>query len=277
MKTRNCTTQAELDEALRLGMAPILTGGGSFLVDDSSQVTACESSQVRAYGSSQVTAHDSSQVTAHDSSQVTAHDSSQVRACGSSQVRAYGSSQVRAYGSSQVRAHDSSQVRACGSSQVRAYGSSQVRASRYVAVSKHGDQSKVSGGVLILIPKPETPQEWCDFHGVNVRYGVAILYKALDKNFKSSRDFDYSPGTVPVAPDWDGGRAECGGGLHFSPRPFMALAFMPDAGTFVACPVAMSDISVHPNGSFPEKIKAKGCCGPVWECDIDGNAAQKTT
>jgi len=253
MKTRNCTTQAELDEALRLGMAPILTGGGSFLVDDSSQVTACESSQVRAYGSSQVTAHDSSQVTAHDSSQVTA--------CGSSQVRAYGSSQVTAHDSSQVTAHDSSQV----------------RASRYVAVSKHGDQSKVSGGVLILIPKPETPQEWCDFHGVNVRYGVAILYKALDKNFKSSRDFDYSPGTVPVAPDWDGGRAECGGGLHFSPRPFMALAFMPDAGTFVACPVAMSDISVHPNGSFPEKIKAKGCCGPVWECDIDGNAAQKTT
>ena len=37
-----------------------------------------------------------------------------------------------------------------------------------------------------------------------------------------------------------------------------------------ACPVALVDIVVHPNGAFPEKVKARACCAPTWECDIDG-------
>lgn len=42
------------------------------------------------------------------------------------------------------------------------------------------------------------------------------------------------------------------------------------ATRFVACPVKVSEIAVHPNGMYPDKVKAPGCVGKVWECDIDG-------
>ncbi len=100
--------------------------------------------------------------------------------------------------------------------------------------------------------------------------GVATVYKALDGNFKSPRKFDYTPGTKPMAPDWDGGDVECGNGLHFSPSPRMAREFAPEATKYCACPVALKDMAVHPDGSYPHKCKAKGCCGPVKECDEDG-------
>ena len=34
--------------------------------------------------------------------------------------------------------------------------------------------------------------------------------------------------------------------------------------------VALKDIAVHPNGDYPEKVKARGCCAPVWEVDENG-------
>jgi hypothetical protein len=42
----------------------------------------------------------------------------------------------------------------------------------------------------------------------------------------------------------------------------------------MACPVALKDIVVHPDGLYPDKIKAKGCCAPVWEVDSDGNKVE---
>jgi hypothetical protein len=241
----------------------------------SSQVTACDSSQVRAYGSSQVRAYGSSQVTACDSSQVTACDSSQVRACDSSQVRAYGSSQVTACDSSQVRAYGSSQVRACGSSQVTACDSSQVTATKYVAVTQQDKQAKIKGGVLIKLPTIRTAHQWCDFYDVPIKAGIAILYKALRNNYKTSRGFLYAPNTTPSAPDWDGGEQECGGGLHFSPKPFMALAFDNEATKFMACPVLVKEIKVHKNPSFPGKVKAPRIFKPCYEVDINGNKLNK--
>jgi hypothetical protein len=86
----------------------------------------------------------------------------------SSSMRAYDSSSVWAFGSSSVWAYDSSSV--------WAYDYSSVRASKYVPVQKHGDGPKVSGGVLIEIPKIKTAEEWCEFHGVEIKRGTAILY-----------------------------------------------------------------------------------------------------
>ncbi|MFO0919463.1 MAG: hypothetical protein U0872_14280 [Planctomycetaceae bacterium] len=65
----------------------------------------------------------------------------------------------------------------------------------------------------------------------------------------------YTPGSVPVAPDWDGGEKECGGGLHFSPHPVMTEEFISDPKRFCACPVLLSDIAVHPDGYSPQKVK----------------------
>ena len=38
----------------------------------------------------------------------------------------------------------------------------------------------------------------------------------------------------------------------------------------MACPVALKDIAVHPDGDYPQKVKARGCCAPVWEVDRNG-------
>ncbi len=287
---RECKTQEELSAAIaekkkHPDIEIWLVGNARFELGGSSQVRAYGSSQVTAYGSSQVTAYDSSQVTAYGSSQVTAYGSSQVTACGSSQVTAcgssqvtaYGSSQVTAYGSSQVTAYDSSQVTAYGSSQVTAYGSSQVTAydssqvtaTDWVGVTVHPG-AKVEGGKQIEIPRLDTPALWCEFYGIPVDDGVAVMYKAVNDDFDSPYGMSYKPGTVPVAPDWDEGKAECGGGIHVSPRPFMALAFHGEATKFVGCPVKLEEVAVHPDGHYPEKVKAKGCCAPVFEVDIDG-------
>jgi hypothetical protein len=268
MKTIKVHTQAELDAALKEPDALVVcVGGGEFKISGSSQVTAS--------GSSQVTAYDSSQVRASGSSQVRAYNSSQVRASDSSQVTAYGSSQVRAYDSSQVRAYDSSQVRASDSSQVTASGSSQVMASKFVAVTVHGKSVKRTGGVLICVPPIRTPKQWCEFYGVSIKGGVALVFKAVNEDYTSPHGANYAPGETPAAKDWDGGKLECGYGLHFSPRPSAALAFHPDAKRFVACPVLLKEIVVHPNGTYPEKVKAPRVYRPCYEVDIDGNPVKK--
>jgi hypothetical protein len=41
-------------------------------------------------------------------------------------------------------------------------------------------------------------------------------------------------------------------------------------GNSSVTPVALRDIVVHPEGQYPEKIKAKGCCGPVWQVACNG-------
>ncbi|HEX9762081.1 MAG TPA: hypothetical protein VGA97_03180, partial [Acidimicrobiia bacterium] len=213
----------------------------------------------------------SSQVRASGSSQVTAYGSSQVTAYGSSQVTAYGSSQVTAYGSSQVTAYGSSQVTASDSSQVRAYGSSQVTASGLVAVTIHGTGTKVTGGVQIAVPAIATVEDWCDHYGLPVEGGFVTLFKAVRDDYSSSHGFQYMPGSVPEAPDWDGGKRECGGGLHFSPTPHHATGFDSSATRFLAVSVAVADIRApQPDDAFPQKVKARRAAGPCIEVDING-------
>jgi hypothetical protein len=124
------------------------------------------------------------------------------------------------------------------------------------------DKPRVKGGVIIDVPKVTTAAEWCDYHGVKVSRGIATLYKAVRDDYRSAHGADYSPGAKPAAPDWDP-VPECGGGLHFSFHPVAALSYDRQATRFVACPVRLAEIVVHPDGS-PTKVKAprvvgKGC------------------
>jgi hypothetical protein len=131
----------------------------------------------------------------------------------------------------------------------------------------------VEGGQVIELAKPDlaTGAKWCAYHGIEPDAdGVVVLFKAVDADFVSPRGMAYMPGSAPVAPDWDGGERECGGGLHFSPSPGHALAFVSDASRFVGCPVRVAEIVTHPDGQYPNKVKAPGCCGPVFEVDRDG-------
>ncbi|MCK7495211.1 MAG: hypothetical protein MZW92_32020 [Comamonadaceae bacterium] len=140
---------------------------------------------------------------------------------------------------------------------------------QFVSALIHDSLSKVDGGRQVHVDI-STAEKWCKYYGVTVNEGVVILHKAVDDDYTSPRGMSYRPGTIPVAPDWDDGDRECGGGLHFSPTPAMARAFHYDAERFIACPVAIEDIAVHPKGLYPEKVKAKGCCAPVWEVNEDG-------
>ena len=232
--TRECRTQAELEKALADKVIPILLGNGYFT----------------AYGSSQVRAYDSAQVTVYSSAQVTAYDSAQVRAYGSAQVTAYGSAQVTAYDSAQVTAYDSAQV----------------TASKYVAVTDHGYNTNIHGGVLITIPKLDTPVAWCEYHDIPVKKGVAILFKAVTGDWKSGYGWDYSPGATPeterfVKDD------QCGNGLHMCAKPLDSLQYHREATRYVACPVRLSEMSVIDD----QKVKVKRVIAPgCREVTIDG-------
>ena len=176
-------------------------------------------------------------------------------------------------GSATVRASDSATVEAWGSAQIRAKGQCTINASKFVAVTIHGVRTRVTGGVQIQLPEITTAEEWCDFYGLNVTDGIVVLYKALNAEYRSTRDtsFQYIPGTTPEAKDWDDGKEECGGGLHFSPRPMAALRFNNAPKHFVACPVRVDEIVVHKNALYPDKVKAPRVAEPCWEVDIDSN------
>ena len=152
-----------------------------------------------------------------------------------------------------------------------------MTAAHHVAVLIHDAQANVVGGQQTHVARA-TPKEWCEYYGVPVDDdGVAVLYKALDDDFRSPHGMSYAPGTKPVASDWDGLARECGGGLHFSPRPLMAKEFHEAATKYAACPVRLADIVVHPDADYPQKVKARACCAPVWECDDLGHPIGPTT
>ncbi len=133
----------------------------------------------------------------------------------------------------------------------------------------------MTGGVQIKIPDILTAADWCAFYGVKVLKGVAVIYKAVDAEFKSPKGYTYAPGMTPIAADWDGGKDECGGGLHFSPKPFMALGYSGEAKKFVACPVALKDMRApQRNDQYEDKIKARCVCAPCYEVDINGNRVE---
>ncbi|GMW02615.1 MAG: hypothetical protein AMXMBFR84_37510 [Candidatus Hydrogenedentota bacterium] len=132
-----------------------------------------------------------------------------------------------------------------------------------------GKGAKITGGKKTRV-KITTPSEWCLYYGVKVKNGMALLYKALDDNFMSPHGMSYAPGTTPVAPDWDGGKRECGLGLHFSPRPAMAREFNDAATKYCGCWVKLTDMAIHPNGDSPQKCKARAVAKSCFEVDEDG-------
>jgi hypothetical protein len=261
----NCKTQTECDAALEAKKIPVLVGDGWFKIQGTQYVEARESSHVEA--------RESSHVEARESSHVVAWESSHVEAWGSSHVEARGSSHVEAWGSSHVEARGSSHVVAWESSHVVAWGSSHVVATPQVAIHQHSADAKVKGGVVIVVKMPKTPLEWCEFYGAKIEDNHAILFKGVNDNFKSPRGGDYTPGTMPEAPDRDLPEyrgQECGGGLHFSPHPPMTFEYNSSATKFVACPVKLEDIFVHPEAEMPNKVKAPRVSLPCYEVDRYG-------
>ena len=246
MTSRTVTTQAELDKAVadKVDWIDIRSPIGVWI-----EVRACDSSTVLACGSSTVLA------------------------CGSSTVSAYGSSTVRACDSSTVSAYGSSTVSACDSSTVTACDSSTVRATPLVAVHLHSATVNVAGGVILDHSNVAgfDAREWCEYHGVEVKRGIATVFKAVNAKWTTDRGTNYSPGSKPKCDDFrDTG--DCGGGLHFGPTPLHAMAYHPGATRFVSCGIRLSEM--RPISGGAAKCKAPRVVRACVEVDIDGKAVQ---
>lgn len=170
-----------------------------------------------------------------------------------------------------VVARESSQphVEARGYTQLVVRGPVIVAARSTVSVNAEG-KARITGTRRIQRIRRDTPAAWCDYYGLEVRRGIVTLYKALNDDFKSPHGVSYAPGATPEAKDWDGGREECGAGLHFSPHPRMARDFHMGAKRYAACPVRLKDIVVHKDAAYPEKVKASRVAAACYEVTIDG-------
>jgi hypothetical protein len=128
---------------------------------------------------------------------------------------------------------------------------------------------KITGGVLIEIPACDEPAEWCDYYGLPVKRGKAVVFKAVDDDLKSGHGLVYPVGERVTDTAFKDHR-ECGDGLHFSPRPAMARQYFMGATRFLACEVALKDVVVIRSGSGPsDKVKASAC-RVLHEVDVDG-------
>jgi hypothetical protein len=281
-----CRTTAEAEAAIAAGDVPVLIGDVHLSVSANVRII-CRGGKphVVARGSSQphVVAWESSQphVVAWESSQphVVAWESSQphVVARGSSQphVVAWESSQphVVAWESSQphVVAWESSQphVVAKGCVQLHVRGAVAVIAAATVAILVSGGAPKIEGGGFIQRVDRSTPEKWCEYYGVEVRDGIALVGKLVRDDYRSYHGVTYAPGSTPVPEEWDP-VVECGSGLHFSPVPVMAREFDLEGKRYLICPVALADMAVHPEGDYPHKCKASRVAEPLWEVDVKG-------
>jgi hypothetical protein len=142
----------------------------------------------------------------------------------------------------------------------------------------HSEDAKVTGGFktkAIL----RTAEDWCNYYGVEVKKGIAIVFKGVREDYSSFHDssFKWTPGTAPKSELWD--KQECSHGLHASPTPRHTLTHHASAQKFLACPVKVSEMLVFFEGEYPHKCKFPAAAGKVWEVDIDGKpieAAQET-
>ena len=180
-------------------------------------------------------------------------------------VVAQGSSQphVEAWGSSQPHVVASAFV------QLSLLGKVVAKCSAKVSVLIKGDDPKVEGGNQIKMPYATT-NDWCEYHGLEVKNGAALVYKGLNKDGKSNRGLEYKVGETVQCDQWND--VECDAGLHFVPHPSMAAQFFNnplDCVRFVACEIMLSDSMVFLTGAYPFKIKSKNC-KVLFECDRYG-------
>ncbi len=265
MKIIEVKTQAELDSALAKVNPEeeviVITGTDWVRVTGSAHVEARESAHVEARESAHVEARESAHVEARESAHVVARESAHVEARGSAHVVARGSAHVEAWESAHVEAWESAHV--------EARGSAHVEASKYVAITKQPNhKGKIAGGVLIKIPRLTNPRLYCSYWGLKTEKDTTILFKAVDKDLKSGHKMEYPIGKEVIAPDWDNGVAECGGGLHLSPHPSIAKSFFEQATRFLRCSVKLKDMANHPDGNI-SKVKVRAC-KVLYEVDIEG-------
>jgi hypothetical protein len=152
-----------------------------------------------------------------------------------------------------------------------------VAASRFVGIHLYSKRVKLDGkGTVIDVTDVdlENRQDWLDFHGVEVKAGKAIVYKAVDQDLNAGQGYtltQYPVGKKVVALDWAATQA-CGAGLHFGYRPEVARRYFNGSGEprLLAVQVDVKDLI-----ALGDKCKAPS--GKVLhEVDIFGRKLEVT-
>ena len=134
-------------------------------------------------------------------------------------VVARGNSSVVAWENSSVVAWENSSVVARGNSSVVAWENSSVEARGNVQIAKYSAFAKLqTHGNARIVTLPQTAEEYCDFYGLEIREGNAILYKAVREDLSAihTSQFKYQVGgtfTETCDPSKD---RDCSYGLHVS-------------------------------------------------------------
>jgi hypothetical protein len=250
-------------------------GNSSVEARGNSSVVAWVNSSVEAWGNSSVEARENSSVVAWENSSVEARENSSVEAWGNSSVVAWENSSVVARENSSVEAWGNSSVEAWGNSSVVAWVNSSVEAWENSSVRGFSSSLKIKAGhqsVIILqdcnpaiIDCKNTAtiintkkhihdlSSFSDIYPPNNR--VFTLYKSVNTgnvDFYTGK-IQYIEGREVECPDFDPNpQRQCGGGLHLSPTPQLALGY--NKGQLLECLVKEEDIVI-----FGEDITKVRC------------------
>jgi hypothetical protein len=190
---------------------------------------------------------------ARENSSVVAWENSSVVAWENSSVVARENSSVVAWENSSVEARENSSVVAWGNSSVEIFNNT------VKGIAKHNAILIVTGCDPVIAMQDNAQivkraAHWChtldsfvDCYNKQVKGKSITLYKSV--NPQNKKDFYTNSiiyeGTV-VCPDFDPNPdRECGGGLHLSPTP--ALALYHNKGLVLECSVNLQDIVVYPH------------------------------
>lgn len=226
---------------------------------------------------SRVSCRETSSVEAGERSMVEASGNSLVIARENCTVEARENARVEAWGNCIVTARDTSQVVARGNILARLYGAATIDASSNTVVMTHRQASQAGAGPRhIAAGRPASTAEWCEFFGVEMRDGTAILFQSVDADFSNEEarraGVAFAPGTIPRPP----GGVATGYVLRAASHPKLAKAEINPGGVrAIACPVRLDDIHFRAETPFETSVSFRGCCAPVYEVDWDGNHLQQ--
>ncbi|MFB9283122.1 DUF7666 domain-containing protein [Pseudoclavibacter helvolus] len=122
-------------------------------------------------------------------------------------------------------------------------GATIAKAGPWATIYVYGADVTVDGGRIIDLSgvNEEDAETWCEFQGVTVEDGHALLYKAVNDDLKSERLFAYPVGETVICLDWTDDN-ECGGGLHVSPTPGTAHSYFERATRFLEVKVPLAEL-----------------------------------
>ena len=163
---------------------------------------------------------------ASDHATVRARGAATVEARDSVTVEAWGGATVRASHGTTVLARQTAVVEARGGVIVRARDSATVRASEYVPVVTVGDDTKVEGGVVVTNARDRDGRRLVRLlRWSTPTTGSRPCTRRWMKPSRRRTASRTSPARFPRRPIGTAAQSERGGGLHLSPRPFLALRF----------------------------------------------------